>query len=240
MNQPKIDLKREQQASLVRPRYKYSSSARFFFASMNLLTGKRITLSKAKLLEMLASIPYREWEHQQYGRLTRRYRDAKWVERARAIVDWGREAQDNEYWHLLVLQEKMREDGLADAWYLTPPMPWLMVWTYVVMARLLAFFSLRGAFLFNGQFEDHAEHEYARLVEDHPEWETQPVQNAVVAQQTDASTWADVFRRIGLDERDHRNRSFVYAGQPEQVVSYVGMPEHLRHRGAENTELCAI
>jgi len=225
MNQPTIDLRREQQASLARPRYKYSLIARVFFASMDLFAGKKVTLSKAKLLEMLASIPYREWELHQYQRLTRRYRDSAWVQRARQIVEWGREAQDNEYWHLLVIQEKMKEEHGKDAWYLTPPIPWLMVGTYVLMARLLAFFSLRGAFMFNGQFEDHAEHEYARLVEDHPEWETQPVRSPAVAEYSSASVWADVFRRIGLDERDHRNRSFLFASKPELVVPYEGMPE---------------
>lgn len=225
MNQPTIDSRREQKASLARPRYKYSLIARVFFASMDVFAGKKVTLSKAKLLEMLASIPYREWESHQYHRLTRRYRDSGWVQRARQIVEWGREAQDNEYWHLLVIQEKMKEEQGKDAWYLTPPIPWLMVGTYVLMARLLAFFSLRGAFMFNGQFEDHAEHEYARLVEDHPEWETQPVNSPVVAEYNPAPVWADVFRRIGLDERDHRNRSFLYAGKPELVVPYEGMPE---------------
>lgn len=224
MAQPEIDLKREQQATLARPRYPYSLIARFFFAAMDVLAGKAVTLPKAKLLEMLASIPYRAWESHQYSRLTRRYRDAAWVQRGREIVAWGREAQDNEYWHLLVIEAKMREDGLKDPWYLTPPLPWLMVGMYAMLARLLALASLRAAFVFNGQFEDHAEHEYARLVAAHPEWETQPVQSAVVAEQTDAATWADVFRRIGLDERDHRNRSFSYAGLPEHVIAYLGMP----------------
>lgn len=225
MNDKLLDLKREQQASLVRPRHPYSVAARIFFWSMDVFAGRKITLSKTKLLEMLASVPYRQWERHQYARLTRRYRDTLWVADARRIVDWGREAQDNEYWHLLVIQEKMKVDGLADAWYLTPPIPWLMVWTYVVLARLLAFFSLRWAFLFNAEFEDHAEHSYAQFVEEHPEWETQPVDHPLVAEHTDAATWADVFRRIGLDERDHRNRSFIYAGKPEHVVSYPGMPE---------------
>jgi len=225
MESTAIDLKQEQKASLVRPRYPYSVLARLFFWSMDVLTGRTITLSKTKLLELLASIPYRQWEIHLYGRLTRRYKDASWVQCASEIVTWGREAQDNEYWHLRVIHQKMKDDGVADAWYLTPPIPWLMVGTYVVMSRLLAFFSLRRAFLFNGQFEDHAEQSYAQFVEEHPEWETQPVDHPLVAEQMGTTTWADVFRRIALDERDHRNRSFVYAGHPEQVVTYPGMPE---------------
>jgi hypothetical protein len=225
MQHKMIDLRREHETSLARPRLGYSAAARIFFASMNLVTGRKTTLPKAKLLETLASIPYREWEKREYGRLTRRYRDREAVMRSRRVVEWGRAAQDNEYYHLLVIQEKMEEEGLTDPWYLKPPLPRLMTGTYRVIARLLATASLRRAFLFNAEFEDHAEHEYARFVADHPEWETQPAENAVVTGYTEARTWADVFRRICLDERDHMNHSFVCAGLPEMVVPYEGMPE---------------
>ena len=90
-----IDLKKEQQASLARPRYRYSLAAKIFFLKMDLLTGRKTTLAKAKLIEMLASIPYRSWEIRQYARLTRMYRDRVSVARAESIVEWGREAQDN-------------------------------------------------------------------------------------------------------------------------------------------------
>jgi ubiquinol oxidase len=226
MGQTKLDLKREQQASMARPGYKYSLSARFFFLAMDLVTGRKTTLAKAKLLEMLASIPYREWETHQYRRLSKYHRNLEVVQQARQIVTWGREAQDNEYWHLLVIQEKMNTDGLPDPWYVVPPISWLIVWSYRVIAGLLALVSQRRAFLFNAEFEDHAEHSYAQFVSEHSEWETQPVQNALVKEYSrDVSCWADVFRRIGLDERDHRNRSFVYSGKADCVVRYEGMPE---------------
>jgi len=210
---------------MARPKYKYSLSARFFFLSMDLVAGRKTTLAKAKLLEILASIPYREWETCHYGMMTRRYRNPALVEHARQIVKWSREAQDNEYLHLLVIAEKMKAEGLSDPWYLVSPVPWLMVWSYVLLARLLAWVSLRRAYLFNAEFEDHAEHEYAQLVAEHPAWETQAVDNAVVAEFSEVKTWADVFRRIGLDERNHRNWSFVYGGKIEHVVRYEGMPE---------------
>jgi len=85
-------------------------------------------------------------------------------------------------------------------------------------------FSMRRAFLFNAEFEDHAEHVYARFVEEHPEWEDQPVRSTLVKSFADLKTWAEVFRRIGLDERDHMNSSFVACGEPERVVRYDGMP----------------
>jgi hypothetical protein len=227
MNQSNIDLKKEQRASLARPSYKYSLAARFFFLAMDLATGRKVTLAKAKLLEILACIPYRGWEALQYARLTRLYQNRELVQQARRIISWGREAQDDEYWHLLVINEKLKENGLRDPWYLFPLITFFMVWSYILLARPLAFFRLRRAFLFNAEFEDHAEHVYAQFVQDHPEWEEQPVNNELVAQYTALNTWADVFRRIGLDERDHRNNSFAFCGKQECVVEYEGMPVNM-------------
>lgn len=219
------DLKKEQKASRERPRYRYSPAAKVFFLSIDLITGRTITLPKVKLIEILASIPYRSWETRQYARMTRRYRDRALVQEARKIMLWAREAQDSEYWHLLVVNEKMKEDGIKDPWYLFPPVPLLMVGFYAALMRVMALICIRRAFLFNAEFEDHAEHVYALFVEEHPEWERQPVNNEQVKEHGELLTWADVFRRIGLDERDHMNRSFVFCGRPGSVVEYVGMPE---------------
>lgn len=218
-----IDFKKEQHSSITRPRYKYSIMARGLFITMDVLTGRKVTLSKAKLLETLACIPYREWEIRQYIRLTRRYRSQEFVDWANGIKQWSRNAQDNEYMHLLVVNEKMKEDGMKDAWYLFPLIPFIMVMTYVPMAKFLALFRTRRAFLFNAEFEDHAEHVYAQFVEEHPEWDEQKVTNPLVKTYFDGETWGDVFRRIGLDERNHRNASFVACGKPEYVVEYEGM-----------------
>ncbi len=220
-----INLKKEQKASLSRQRYKYSFAAKLFFFMMDILTGKTITLAKAKLIETLASIPYRAWEIRQYERMTRKYKDESFVQKARKIMIWGREAQDNEYWHLLVINEKMKEDNEKDAWYLNPIVPFLMVSTYILISRILAIFNISRAFLFNAEFEDHAEHVYAEFVEEHPEWDTEPVNSNLVKEYDDFKTWGDVFRRIGLDERDHMNNSFVFCGKSEAVVKYEGMPE---------------
>ncbi len=219
-----IDLRREQQASLARPRYPYSPAARFFFRSMDLLTGSKTTLSKAKLVEMLAGVPYRAWEHRQYLSMTRHYRDKGLVAEAREVLAWARAARDNEHWHLLLIEEKMRQDAQTDSWYLSRPIPQLMVASYTVMSWALARVDIRRAFLFNAEFEDHAEHTYADLVRAHPEWEKQAAGGDLVRTHGGGETWADVFRRIGLDERDHMNSSFWYCGRGEWVVQYEGMP----------------
>ncbi len=218
MTSDAVDLRAEQRASLHRPRYPYGLLPRLFYVSMDIFAGKTTTLSKAKLLEMFAGVPYRAWELRHYVRMTRRYRDRDFVRQCWDAIEWARAAQDNEIWHLFVIHEKMKEDGEKDAWYLTPPIPALLMMTYWALARFMAWLGMHGAYLFNAQFEDHAEHNYAAFVEDHPEMDCQTVNNAIVAEYGAFATWGDVFRRIMLDEREHRNASFVLARKPEHVV----------------------
>ena len=224
MPETTIDLKVEQKASLARPRLKYSIIAKIFFWGMDLITGKQTTVAKAKLIETLTSIPYRAWEIRQYAIMTRIYRKLNLVKQSVDIMNWAREAQDNEYWHLVVLNEKMQEDAAKDPWYLIQPMPFLVVLSYVIITRTMAFFNIRAAFRFNAAFEDHAEHVYAQFMEDNPGLDDQPMTNSTVKEYADVATWGDVVRRIGLDERDHMNNSFIFAGEPEKVIKYDGMP----------------
>lgn len=220
-----IDLKAEQQNSLNRPSYKYTLPARFFFFTFDLVTGKKLTLAKAKFLEILASIPYREWEIRQYFKLTQKFRNGEKVKKAQEIAEWGREAQDNEYTHLRVIHEKMKEDGIKDPWFLSPLIAFGVVMFYVCISKMLAWINIKGAYHFNAQFEDHAEHVYANMVKENPQWESQLVNNPFVREYANVGTWADVFRRIGLDERDHMNHSFYYGGKSKFIFKYNGMPE---------------
>ncbi|MDD3740005.1 MAG: hypothetical protein PHH30_02080 [Bacteroidales bacterium] len=213
-------LKKEQQKTLETVRYNYSLSAKLFFLGMDILAGRKDTLSKAKLLEILACIPYREWEIKHYTKLTRKFRNSEKVNYSKEIVEWGRSAQDNEYWHLLVIHEKMKEDKMKDAWYLCSFITFFAVLSYVCIAKTFAFFSQKRAFLFNAEFENHAELVYAKFVRDHPELEDQKMENEIVKQYADVDTWADIFRRISLDERNHMNESFRYCGMMQYVDKY--------------------
>lgn len=59
----------------------------------------------------------------------------------------------------------------------------------------------------NADFEDHAEHEYAILVSEHPEWERTPFESQFTADYGEYASLADVFRQIGHDERLHKQES---------------------------------
>ena len=59
----------------------------------------------------------------------------------------------------------------------------------------------------NADFEDHAEHEYAYLVDEHPEWEALPYGGEFSDDFGDYDSLADLFRQIGYDERLHKLES---------------------------------
>ena len=73
------------------------------------------------------------------ARLTQRYRDPVLVEEAKKIMKCALESQDNENWHLLVVNEKMKEAGINGPWYLFPPIPLLMVGFYAAVMHVMAF-----------------------------------------------------------------------------------------------------
>jgi len=215
-----VDLAREQASSLARPRMRYTLAARFFFWSMDLVYGKTITLPKVKLIEVLARIPYHAWEIRGYWNLTFQYHDAGKRATALELVELGRISQDNEFWHLVMVMEKIREDRVRESKFWHYFLPLLIAFSYAVFARLLAVVHLRSSYYFNAMFEDHAEHEYARFVKEHPELDQQPAQSEWAAAYAPGSTWGDVFRRVSLDERVHRNESLIKCGREGQVAPY--------------------
>lgn len=199
---------------------RYGPMARALFRSFDLIYGRATTLPKVRLLETLARIPYQAWETRNYSRMSTRYRRPEEVRQAEDVIRWGRAAQDNEFWHLLVIEEKMRQDGIREGWLFETAAPRLACFKYVWFSRALARINIRAAFLLNAEFEDHAEHAYMKFVLDHPEWEEQKADSEITQVYGPLATWADVFRRIGLDERDHMNNSLLRCGKADRVVPY--------------------
>src|SRR4029078_9274199 len=56
-----LQLRAEQQRTLDTPRRRYSIAARVLFLGMDLLYGRKRTLSKFRVLEIVARVPYQTW-----------------------------------------------------------------------------------------------------------------------------------------------------------------------------------
>ncbi len=209
-----VDLKKEQHISLSTPALPANLILKMMFFSMDLIYGKRPNLLKCKVLEILARYPYWAWEYEAYHGITERYLDHAYdesrVNKTRTHlhhIDMGREAQDNEQWHLMLIEDLMRQRGIKQGWVRAILIPRLMVMIYFVLCHALSKFFPHYLLAMNAKFESHAEREYMTMVKNHPEWEEEKVDSVFFQYYPRQKTMADLFRRIGLDERDHMNHS---------------------------------
>jgi ubiquinol oxidase len=193
-----------QQETLASPRRKYGFMAKILFNTFDLLYGKKRTLSKFKVLELVARVPYQSWEQVGYIAITHVH-DRTGL--ARRIVDRVREAreqQDNEQWHLLILEELIAREGKQESRIYYFWIPQAIALVYYQVCWLLYVVKPEASYRLNADFEDHAEHEYMELVADNPDWENTPFEWAPAAEYGSFKSLADLFRQIGHDERIHK------------------------------------
>jgi hypothetical protein len=201
------ELARAQAATLSTPRRRYCWPARALFRGLDLFYGSRRTLEKFRVLELIARVPYQAWEQAAYVATTHVHEQGALARRIHDRVLEARAQQDNELWHLFVLDELIAARCNALGRVRTTWLPQLIALAYYHLSWLLYVVSPASSYRLNADFEDHAEHEYATLVQEHPEWETVPFTSELAAEYGTFGSLADVFRQIGYDERVHKLES---------------------------------
>ena len=203
-------LKREQERTLVAPRMRYGLLARTLFIGMDLFYGRQRTLSKFKVLELIARVPYQAWEQVAYVAMTHTSRDPGFARRIFERVRESRQQQDNEQWHLLILEELIGRQGIQEGFVKFWLIPQMVAFVYYQIVWLLYVVRPARAYRLNAEFEDHAEHEYMEFVREHPELEREPFQSMLGQDYGLFDSLADVFRQIGYDERVHKDESLAW------------------------------
>jgi ubiquinol oxidase len=207
----------EQQVSLATPRRNASISARALFAFMDTAYGKERTLEKFRVLELVARVPYQAWENVAYVAVTHTASQPDFARRIFDRVRVSRWEQDNEQWHLLILEELLStgHDGTKRAgWIKTRILPQIMAFGYYQLSWMMYAINPTWSYRLNADFEDHAEHEYALLVQEHPEWEHTPFTSGFHADFGHYESLADLFRQIAYDERLHKLQSEAAMKRP--------------------------
>jgi ubiquinol oxidase len=214
MSGPKTDLKAEQSATLGAPRRDYGLLARLLFSGMDLVYGGRRTLPKFIVLEVIARVPYQAWEQVAYIAMTHTYSVPGFARRVFEFVKESRGQQDNEQWHLLILEEMVQKKGIAESFFLYRLAPQFVAFAYYHVSWLLYVIEPRLSYELNADFEDHAEHEYMEFVRENPELETRPFESEFAGDYGKFASEADLFRNIGLDERHHKLESLARMAEP--------------------------
>jgi len=204
---PRHDLNKEQEQTLNNPRRPYGLLSRILFVSMDLFYGRPRTLSKFKVLEVIARVPYQSWEHVGYIAMTHTYGKPDFSRRIFDFVKESRQQQDNEQWHLFILEEMIQQKGIRENFFLFRLLPQIMAFLYYHVSWMLYVMKPTWSYAMNADFEDHAEHEYMEFVRDNPEFETTPFESQFQVDYGTYASLADLFRRIGLDEREHKQES---------------------------------
>jgi ubiquinol oxidase len=188
--------------------------ARILFTTLDALYGKKRTLSKFKVLELVARVPYQSWEQVAYIAITHVHSRTGMARRIYERVRESREQQDNEQWHLLILEELISRSGKRENRFFYFWIPQGIALVYYQISWLLFVIRPAWSHRLNADFEDHAEHEYMQLVGEHPEWETTSFESDFAADYGAFDSLADVFRQIGHDERVHKEGSVRALAQP--------------------------
>jgi len=200
-------LKAEQEKTLQTPRLKYGFLAKILFFTLDFFYGKKRTLSKFKVLEVIARVPYQAWEHVAYIAVTHTYKKPDFARRIFEFVKESRAQQDNEQWHLLILEELVQKKGIKEGILYYRVLPQFMAFFYYHISWLLYVIKPAWSYSLNAHFEDHAEHEYMEYVRDNPDLKHEPFVSEFKEDYGNHENMADVFRSIGLDERLHKEES---------------------------------
>ncbi len=206
-DQQSVNLLEQQQVTLASARLKSGPGARALFVVMDLLYGKEGSLGKFRVLEVVARVPYIAWEQVSYIAITHTHSTPGFAREIHDEVQTCREQQDNELFHLLILEELLQKRGIRQGLVRFRVVPQVLAWMYYHLSWLLYIVRPKWSYELNAQFEDHAEHECMQYVADHPELENETWISEFIDDYGSYETVADVLRQIALDERHHKEES---------------------------------
>ncbi|MGH9065623.1 MAG: alternative oxidase [Acidimicrobiales bacterium] len=209
------ELARAQRETLAVPRLRRDPFTTVLVAMVDLVYGRRGSLGKFKVLELLAPLPYQAWERAAYRALTRLHSHTTVARRVFDAMVEARAQQDNEAFHLLVLEELLQDQGAKQGFLRYRLLPRLMAAPYRLLCWALFLVRPAWSYRLNASFEDHAEHAYMSFVAAHPELEAEPFRSEAASDYGRYESVADVLRQIGHDERIHKLESLSAQHRPQ-------------------------
>ena len=138
----------------------------------------------------------------------------RFARRVFRFVEESRHQQDNEQWHLFIIEELLRERGVRQGFLRFVVIPQALALVYYHLSWILYVIRPAWSYRLNAEFEDHAEHEYMEYVAETPDLQAQGYAGEFARDYGSFPTLADLFRRIALDERGHKEQSLVHLSAP--------------------------
>ena len=130
-------LREEQEKTLATPKRRNGFLAKILFLTMDILYGRTGSLSKFKVLEIIARMPYQAWENVAYIAITHKYMNHDFARRIFDRVHESRIQQDNEQWHLLILAEQIQKRGIQEGFIRFRLFPQILAFLYFHISWIL-------------------------------------------------------------------------------------------------------
>jgi ubiquinol oxidase len=204
------ELREHQQRYLEAPKYRYGLPARLLFSTADKAFPQGRSFEFFAFVELVARVPYMAWEHVGHVAQTQNHRDHEFDRKIQDRVVLARDEQDNELWHLLIMEEFLDKQSYKRRWFLDRVFPQLLSFLYYQLSWLLYVIRPKWSYQLNSDFEDHALRQYAAFVHEHPEFDTMPWESAYRGNYGHHVTIGDMLRQIAVDEEQHKNHSDDY------------------------------
>jgi ubiquinol oxidase len=204
---PPDELHQRAEDERCRPRRSYGIAARLLFVALDALYGRTSSLEKFRVLEVVARVPYQAWEQVAFVAVTHTHGDPTFARGIHERATEARSQQDNEMMHLLMIEEMIDRQGVRRSFVRGVVLPQILAFAYYQLSWLLYVVRPRWSYALNADFEDHATHTYLDFVHDHPELDDEPWISMFAEDYGHSDTVGELFRRIALDEAEHRSES---------------------------------
>lgn len=201
------ELREHQRRHLAMPSYRYSPPARLLFWTADKVFPQGRSFEFFAFVELVARVPYMAWEHVSHIAQTQNHRDHQFDRKIQNRVLLARDEQDNEFWHLLIMQEFCERKGYRPRWFFDRLFPQVLSVVYYHLSWLLYVVHPKSSYRLNSDFEDHAMRQYAKFVEEHPEFDDMPWESEYRADYGFHATIGDMLRQVARDEEQHKDHS---------------------------------
>ncbi len=201
------ELREHQRRYLAMPAYRYGLPARLLFWTADKVFPQGRSFEFFAFVELVARVPYMAWEHVGHIAQTQNHRDHQFDRKIQDRVLLARDEQDNEFWHLLIMQEFCERNGYRPRWFFDKVFPQVLSVIYYHLSWLLFVVHPKWSYRLNSDFEDHALRQYASFVEEHPEFDETPWESNYRGDYGFHATVGDMLRQVARDEEQHKDHS---------------------------------
>lgn len=204
------ELRAKQREYLDAPAYRYGLPARLLFWTAGKAFPQGRSFEFFAFVELVARVPYMAWEHVGHIAQTQTHRNHRFGRRIQERILLARDEQDNEFWHLLIMEEFLEAQGYKRRWFVDRVFPQILSVIYYQMSWLLFVLRPKWSYQLNADFEDHAMRQYAAFVDEHPEFDEMEWQSEYRGDYGYHATVGDMLRQIAVDEEQHKDHSTEY------------------------------